>query len=148
FLAPAIAGEPERQVLLDGERSEHRATLGRVHDAEPRDLPRLHARDVAACEPQQAGLDRHEAGDDARDRRLARAVRAEERDDSAPGDRERHVEDRAEGSVARRHVAQLQQAHPAAPGTWPSPRYASRTRASLITSAAGPSAISVPKSST
>ena len=106
---PESAAEGQREVLLDRERAEHRAALGRVHDAERRDLPGLHAGDVIPGEQHLPGRDRDEARHNAGDRGLAGAVAAEQGRDLALLDRERDAEQRAERPVAGVDVAQLEQ---------------------------------------
>ena len=100
--APAAAAERELEVLLDRERREHRPALGRVHDAEPREL-------VTGCQPVTSSPSkrtvpvrrRDEPGAHARDRRLARAVRTEQRE-HAPGQQLRTTRRTARGTARSR----------------------------------------------
>ena len=84
---------------------------GQLHDARC-----LHAllgrdvRDVAAVEPHHAALGHLEAADDAQDRRLARAVRAEQRDALAPLDLEVDVEEHLHRAVGEVDVRDLEDA--------------------------------------
>ena len=90
-------------------RGEHRTALGRVHDPEPGEAVRRRARDVVAVEQHLARGRFDQARAHARDGRLARAVRAEQREHAPATERERHAEDRAERPVPGVDVAQLEQ---------------------------------------
>ena len=91
------------------ERREHRPTLGRVRRSRAgrsgtaRSLLIVDALEAAPRRSVGRTMPEHDPGD----RRLARAVRAEQREHLALGDRERHAEERAERSVAgaRRRAA-------------------------------------------
>ena len=65
-------------------------------------------RDVAAVEPHDAALGHLEPADDAQDRRLARAVRAEQRDALAPVDLEVDVEQHLHRAVGEVDVRDLE----------------------------------------
>ena len=83
-----LAAVAEPEVLGDREAEEQAAVLGDVRDAELRPRARLHARQVLPLESGSPPLHRtHEPGDGAERRRLAGAVRSEERDDLARRDR-------------------------------------------------------------
>src|SRR5581483_12237750 len=80
------------------------------------------------------------ARDCAQERRLAGAVRSDQRDRLPHLDRQVEIPDRRQEPVACGDAVHLEQAHAALP------RYASTTRASRITTSGGPSAITLPSS--
>ena len=153
---PAAAPERELEVLLDRERREHRAALGRVHDAEL-------ARNSNVCRPVTSLPSKSTCALRGRDQARRRRVRSSScpsrwnrgsRARRPAGTDERHAEDRAERSVAGVDVAQLERARRAAarrrrPAIRRCPRgrpCAPRCRRTPRRSA--PDAMSVPKSST
>ncbi len=72
--------------------------LERAHHAEPRDLRRLLVGDVRTVEVDAAAGRRQELGREIEDRRLAGAIRADQRVDRAAIDVERQVLDRGEAA--------------------------------------------------
>ena len=82
--------------------------FGHVRDAAPRHRLGRAAEDLAAVEDHVPGR-LHGAGDRAQRRRLAGAVRAEDRDEVAVVDAQRDAVQRADLAVARVDVAQLKQ---------------------------------------
>jgi len=87
--------EAEGDVLGDGHMLEQRVVL--EHEADP---PLLHgkARRVQRVKEHGAAMGRVEAGDDAQQRRLARARRTEQRDELARRNVERDVAQRRIGA--------------------------------------------------
>ena len=83
----------EHQVVEHGEAAEQGDVLERARHAERRDLARRPARDVAALEHDAAGIRLVEAGDHVEQRGLAGAVGADDREDAALGDVDRHAVD-------------------------------------------------------
>ena len=81
----------EREVLGDRHAGEQAAPLRHVADAEPRDVRRRHAGDVAALVLDRAGRRRHQPGQRLQQRGLAGAVAAEQRHDLAFAHVERRV---------------------------------------------------------
>src|SRR3974390_664745 len=59
LFAAAGVWHPERPVLVDRERPEHRTALRGVDDPPTRDLPCLQVRDVVSLEQQRAVVDRY-----------------------------------------------------------------------------------------
>src|SRR5439155_23229597 len=125
--------------------------LGRLAYAEAHDLVRLRIGDVAAVEHDAAAGRVHEAGDRAQRRGLPRAVGADERDDLARRNGERHaaqglhaaVEDVDPTHLEERCRRRRRGRHQCC-----FPRYASMTRWSLRTCSGVPSAIFSPWSRT
>ena len=138
---------PHHEVVEHDHSREEPPSLGRLAYAEAHDLVRLRIRDVAAVEHDAAAGRVHEAGDRAQRRGLPRAVGADERDDLARRNGERHaaqglhaaVEDvdpiHLEERCRRRRRGRHQCCFP---------RYASMTRWSLRTCSGVPSAIFSP----
>src|SRR4051794_1111302 len=151
------------EVLGDGQAEEDPAALEHVRQAAPRQSVGRDTRDVGAVEPHAAAHRPHEPRDDAQRRRLAGAVRSEQRDHPALLDRQCDVTYHRSAVVAGRQLLALEdRAHvvlaPASGAAAASgaataaaaafPRYASTTRGSRRTSSGGPFAITLPKSST
>src|SRR5262249_22671092 len=99
----------ELQIRRDTQVRVERDVLRQVADT-PADLERL-TEDVVAGHLGAAAAGRHEAGKNAHRRRLPGAVGAEEADDLARRDLERHVADRGDGAVVFREVLNFD--HPA-----------------------------------
>ena len=97
-LLPARA---DAEVLGHGQPEEEAAALRHMRDAESRAAARRCAREVGAVEHDAAGHRLDEPGDGAQDRRLAGAVRAEQRDDLARRDRQIDAPDHRRLVVAR-----------------------------------------------
>src|SRR5690606_1487240 len=82
FNAVAVADvRAQAQVLGVGQVGEHLAALGHHRDAPPHDLMRLQPDELLTLEADAALSGFDDAGDAAQSRALARAVRAQERDD-------------------------------------------------------------------
>src|SRR5206468_343539 len=142
----------EHQVVGDAELREELAPARDVADPEPRQLVRAPAVDGPAGEDDPAALGREDSGDRAQQRRLAGAVRPEHGDDLLVADLERDAAEDAQVAVAGVHPSDRQQdlagGAASAQNATSSPRYESITTGSWSTSAAGPSAILRPRSST
>ena len=78
-------------VLAHGHRGEGRRDLEGPADAEAPDLPRLEAEDLAALQPDAAGVGGELAVEHVEAGRLARAVGADQREQLAARDAERDV---------------------------------------------------------
>ena len=144
-LAVAAEVRAHLQVLPDRQLAEDAAALGNVRDASPRGRLRA-ARQLLSVEDDRA-VARDHARDRAERRRLAGAVRAEQRDDLALVERQRDAVQRAHGPVARVNFTQLEEGHPR---SW-SPRRRDTPRSprgSTGLSFGVPAAIVRPKSST
>src|SRR4051812_45999708 len=143
------------EVLEDRHAREDPPALGRLRDADLGDGVARQPLDLGAVEDDAAHPRRHDARDRAQRRRLAGAVRADERDDLAFVDLERDALERLDRAVERvdvlddedRLVAVARRDRVAVAHAW-LPRYASITRGLLRTSAGAPSAIFSPWSST
>ncbi len=106
-------GPPEHvaahaQVLPDGQFGEDAATFGDVRDPGSRHCLRRRPAEPLAAEHDVTGP-AHGSGDGAERGRLAGSVGAEERDDLAVGDRQRHAVQRDDLSVPCRDVGKLEQ---------------------------------------
>ncbi len=103
-----LAAVPEAEVLGDGQPEEQAAVLGNVRDAELRARARLHASQVLPLEADRAVHGAHQAGDGAERRRLAGAVRAEQRDDLARRNVDMNVAEHRSAVVAGRQAVELE----------------------------------------
>ena len=97
------------EILGDRERRKHLAAFGHLADAEIADAMAFPAGDVGAAELDAAARRAVHAGDGADQRGLAGAVRADDGDDRALGDLERHVVERLR--VAVEHIEVLDAQH-------------------------------------
>ena len=105
----AAAGvRAETEVLPDGELDERAAALRHVRDAEPRGRLGAAARERLSRELERAGAP-HGARDRAQRRRLARAVRAEDRDDLPFVHRQADPAKGLHLAIARIDVAEFEQ---------------------------------------
>ena len=77
--------------LVDRQRGEELGVLERASEAEACARVRWQVRDVDVVEDDRAGIDGEEARDEVEERRLARTVGAEDADDLAFGERQRHI---------------------------------------------------------
>ena len=93
----------DRDVLGDGQAGERLHDLERARDAAPGEAVRRLAGDVAAGIEDAAGARRQEAGDDGEQRRLAGAVRPDQRGDAARLGGERRLVDGEQAAEAFRH---------------------------------------------
>ena len=102
---PRLVVRRDEQVLAHRHLLEQLDGLPRPHDAGAG--PPLHrpAVDGGVAETDRSARRRREAGDDVEDRRLARAVRADEPDDLAGFDREAHAVDRDDTAELHDEVA-------------------------------------------
>ncbi len=91
--------EAESQVLFDGEPRKDLASLRDVPEAEARALVRRESRHVGAVEADRAGARRQQSREALEQRRLAHAVAAEDRRDSAGRRLERDVAQRVAAAV-------------------------------------------------
>ena len=133
------------QVLEHAHPREEPPPLGRLRDPELHDLVRGPIRDLLALEADRSPPRAVEAVDRAERRRLAGAVRADQRDDLALPDVDRDALERFDRAVVGVDVLELEDelagsAHAVAA----LPRYASITRSSFCTSFGAPSAIFSP----
>ena len=90
----------EHHVLAHGERRDEREVLERAGDAEPGDLVRLALEHLHAVEPDRAGGRFSEAAQAVEQRRLARAVGADQAAHLAVVDRQLHVVERLDSPKA------------------------------------------------
>src|SRR5581483_9561720 len=129
-----------------GHAREELAALRRLRDPELHDLVRRVMGDVAAAEGDRALARMVQPVDRAQRRRLARAVRADERDDLAVAHLDRDALQRLDRAVVRLDVAHLEErrAVRAHAPTAALPRYASITRSFRWMSCGVPSAIFSP----
>src|SRR4051794_40326289 len=97
--------EPDQHVLECGEVREKPAILEGAANAARGDALGREALDRIALEADAAGGDRRAAGDRIEERRLAGAVRADQRADLARGDLERDAVDRLQPAEAHGEVA-------------------------------------------
>ena len=88
-MAERVGGDAE--VLLDGEPGQQAPALGHDRDAGAADELGPLAREVGVAEQDAAAVDAEHAADGEHERRLAGAVRAEQRRDLARRDRQRDV---------------------------------------------------------
>ena len=99
----------EEQVLGDAHRRARRRLLGHERDPRVERLARHRERASLAVDEDLTAVRMDRAGEDLRERRLARAVLARERDDLALRDREVDVEQRLNGPVALRYASCFEQ---------------------------------------
>src|SRR5262249_18895166 len=85
----------EHDIVEHGQPAEQGDVLERARDTEPGDLRWPSVRDVAVLEQDGAAIGLVEAADHVEQRRLAGAVRADNRDDFAAAHRDRDILDRA-----------------------------------------------------
>ncbi len=107
----AVGLERKLDVVGDGVAVEHGRLLKLAADAEPRDLGLVEAREVviAAVEHHVAGVGPGLAGDDVHHRRLAGAVRPDDRAHLARLDRERQVVERLEAVERHGDAVEIKQ---------------------------------------
>ena len=97
FRAPEIeagaarALQRQADIFQRGQMGKHRGDLEAAHQAEPRDLGRLHAGDVAVLEMDRAAGRRQEGGEQIEAGGLAGAVRADQGMDGAGAHAQRHI---------------------------------------------------------
>src|SRR4051794_24811160 len=142
------------EVLEHGHAREDPPALGRLRDPDLGHGVARQALDLRAVEHDPSGARRHDAGDRPQRRRLAGAVRADQRDDLTLVDLERDALERLDRAVEGVDVLHeedglvaVRRGPVAGAHAW-LPRYASITRGFLRTSAGAPSAIFSPWSST
>jgi hypothetical protein len=98
---PALAEEPgEHHVIQEREPAERARDLERAANAEIDDAIWRLPGDLAPLEPDRAGIGRERAGEHVEDRALAGAVGADQADDLALLDSERHAVDGGEAAEA------------------------------------------------
>src|SRR6266540_546038 len=100
-LAPGAAARGQLEVLLDGEAAEDPAPARDEGDPEPRNRMRPRAPHVPFAHADDAGARPREPDDAPHQRRLSRAVAAEQRDDLAGGDPQRHALEHVARAVER-----------------------------------------------
>src|SRR5262249_56390156 len=123
-LRPVVPGGPasDQQVVLHAEARKDVAFLGHVAETETDDRFRLRAVDASTLEPDLAASWSEKSGDRLQQRRLARAVRPDDRDDLSRLDSERHAaQDLVVAVSGAKRVDLEQDGHAGAP------RYASST---------------------
>ena len=81
--AVAVDVRAQEQVVADRRAGEDAAPFGDVRDTAPHDAMCRHPGDVGTVEADRPGLRAHQAADRAKQRRLAGAVCANERNDRA-----------------------------------------------------------------
>src|SRR5690606_34065680 len=123
-LAAAAPVGAQQQVVLHRERPEYLPALGHLDDAERDALARRRRPDLAVLEADRARAALHPR-ERAKERRLARAVRADERDELARAHLEVDALQRRDAPVARVEIPGRQHV--------PVPRSATITRASAHT---------------
>src|SRR5438128_1237014 len=99
------------EVLHDRELGEELRVLEGLDEAGGGDVVRLAAGDVLALPHDAAARRADETGDEVEQRRLSRAVGAEDADDLAARDRERDVVDGGEAAETLGEPADLKQRH-------------------------------------
>ena len=104
-----VAMSAHEQVVEDAEAAEEADVLERARDAERRYVVRARVRDRAAGDRDRARGRTIDAGHAVEERRLARAVRTDERDRLALGDLEAHVGESLDAAEAERQAAHLEQ---------------------------------------
>ena len=104
------------EVLADGQAAEDAPTFRAVADPEGHDPVGGGAADFGALEGDRTLRRAEQPGDRSERRRLARAVRADKRDELALADAQRHAPERADVAVADLDVAKLKHCAPG-PGT-------------------------------
>ena len=122
----AVQPAGDAQVLGDGERREHAAAARHLRHAARGDLVRRRVGDLAPVEDHRAAVGLDHAGDRLQQRRLAGAVRAEQRDDLALVDLEVDAEQHLHAAVGDVEPAHEQQLRPALRGARRRPRNAPR----------------------
>ena len=132
----------ELEVLADGQGSEEPPPLGDQGDAARRDGVRRQPVDPLAVEPDGAGVDGQQPGDGLEQRRLPRAVGADERDELARPHLEGTRVEHAHVVVAGLDRLDLEERTRHGPSS--SPRYAWTTRGEPSTCSGRPSATIVP----
>jgi hypothetical protein len=123
----ALAAVAEAEVLGDGEAEEQPAAFGDVRDAAARAQLRRELGRVAAGVDDPTLERVHEAGDRAQGRRLAGAVRSEERDDLAGADGQVEAADHRRAVVAGGQAFEAQHRVAHAPSSAMSRRSAARS---------------------
>src|ERR1051326_7569698 len=114
----------DEDVVDDRQLGEELRVLKRLHDPRRGDLMRRLAVDLLRLPHEPADTGSDHAGDEAEERRLARAVGAEDANDLAALDREGHVRYGGDPAESLRHVLRLKEhcrASPAVdrpPATW------------------------------
>src|SRR4051794_18345911 len=136
------------QVVRDGQLRQQAATFRHDRDAGLPDALRPAPGKLLLAERDRAALRAQDACDREDERRLARAVGSEQRGHLAARDRERDVVHHRPAAAGDGQVLDVQHLGHAASSTSSVPRYARITWPSRSTSAVGPAAMSLPKSST
>ena len=103
-----LALGPDHHVLDRRQPGEQADALQRAGDPEPGELVRANPVQHGLAEPHAAGVGAHEAADDVEQRRLARAVGADDADDLAGRDRQRDVVERRQAAEAHRETVHPQ----------------------------------------
>src|SRR4051794_4525081 len=106
---PLVRDDRDGDRFGDRERREDVDELERARHAAPREQHRADAGDVLALEADDACGRLQQPGEDVDERRLAGAVRTDDRDRLAVGDRERNAVERDEVAVRLAHVDRLDQ---------------------------------------
>ena len=119
------------QVLLDGQAGEGPAALGHLDDARGDDLVRGDRTEVPSVEANGPGARADDPGDRVEGGRLARAVGADERDDLALLDRQRHALEGVDVAVVGVDVVDFEQRHRQTVGAPGSPGFAALALAAL-----------------
>ena len=99
----------DEDVVEHGELGEHLGVLERLDETSGRDLVGAEAAHVLALPQHRAGARRSQPRDHVEERRLAGTVRADDADDLAALDRERHVRDGDQAADALGDRADLKQ---------------------------------------
>jgi hypothetical protein len=99
----------DAHVLEGRERVEDADDLERTRDARRHDRVRGKVRDRGGAEPRPAAVGGEEGGEDVEERRLAGAVRPDDRAELAARDRERHAVDRRERAEVLGQILDLEQ---------------------------------------
>src|SRR5262249_34932996 len=101
------------EVVPDREAREEAPALRHLDDAGPDDLVGAGPGQVAAVEPDRSRPRREQVRDRVQEGRLARAVAAEQRDELARADLERHAPENLDAAVSGRQIPNLEQRRPA-----------------------------------
>src|SRR5882724_4879588 len=110
--ARALVGVPaEQEILQHGGVLEQLDVLERPRDAAPGDLVRRHPRDVLAAEDEPAAGGVVDAGHEIEDRRLAGAIRPDDREHLARLDLEAYAGQRGDAPEVDGEVVRLEQRH-------------------------------------